>query len=131
VCVCVCVCVCMCLFVLSRHAEQEKDLLKAFRARLSEVNAELKKESMRADRGAQEWMDKCAFQARELVRLKGIADAMTMENAAVRDFCRVQPLARLCGPLVLLFYLLMHAVLIDVSISLSAEQVQRPHGAST
>ncbi len=78
----------------SNHAEQEKDLLKAFRARLAEVNAELKKESMRADRGAQEWMDKCALQARELVRLKGIADTMTMENATVRDIGRFQPGAR-------------------------------------
>jgi hypothetical protein len=63
--------------------EQEKDLLRAFRARLGELTNELKKERMKGEAGAQEWIDKCNKQARELTQLREMSEAMSNENAAL------------------------------------------------
>ena len=63
--------------------EQERDLLRAFRARLFEVQTELEKANARATSGAQEWVDKCKRLEKELEWARETADRLDRHNSAL------------------------------------------------
>lgn len=63
--------------------EQERDLLKAFRARLYDVQTELDKEKSRKDDGAGAWIDKCNTLTSELEWSKGVADRLERVNQSL------------------------------------------------
>ena len=72
--------------------EQERDLLRAFRARLYDVQAELEKEKSKKDDGAGAWMDRCKQLTSELEWAKEVADrlervnnALTLENKRLKS----------------------------------------------
>jgi hypothetical protein len=63
--------------------EQERDLLRAFRARLFDVQTELEKANARATSGAQEWVDKCKRLEKELEWARETADRLDRHNQAL------------------------------------------------
>ena len=71
--------------------EQEKDLLRAFRARLYDVQIELERERSKKDDGALEWIEKTRSLGKELdwsreeaLRLDRANQSATKENGASR-----------------------------------------------
>ena len=63
--------------------EQERDLLRAFRARLYDVQAELEKEKSKKDDGAGAWMERCKQLTSELEWAKEVADRLERVNNAL------------------------------------------------
>lgn len=63
--------------------EQERDLLKAFRARLYDVQTELDKEKSKRDDGASAWIDRCNVLTSELEWSKGVADRLERINQSL------------------------------------------------
>jgi chromosome segregation ATPase len=63
--------------------EQERDLLKAFRARLYDVQTELEKEKSRKDDGTGAWIDRCNTLTSELEWSKSVADRLERVNQAL------------------------------------------------
>lgn len=63
--------------------EQERDLLKAFRARLYDVQTELDKERSRKDDGTGAWIDRCNTLTSELEWSKSVADRLERVNQAL------------------------------------------------
>ncbi len=63
--------------------EQERDLLRAFRARLFDVQTELEKANARAMSGAQEWVDRCKRLEKELEWARETADRLDRHNTAL------------------------------------------------
>ena len=61
--------------------------MRAFRTKLADVNAELKKEKARADEGAKEWIERSNVQAKELIKFKNMNEALLAENEAVHCVC--------------------------------------------
>lgn len=60
--------------------EQERDLLRAFRARLYDLQMELEKEKARAEDGATVWIEKNRMLAKELDWAKEMADRLDRHN---------------------------------------------------
>lgn len=60
--------------------DQEKDLLRAFRARLFDVQTELEKEKSKKDDGAGAWIEKCRQLESELEWAKEVADKLERVN---------------------------------------------------
>jgi hypothetical protein len=76
-------------------AEQEKDLLRAFRARLGVVQADLEAQRERADSGVAEYVKRCNALERQLEATRAEADrserlgaALAKENARLKAACR-------------------------------------------
>lgn len=63
--------------------EQERDFLKAFRARLYDVQTELDKEKSKRDDGASAWIDRCNVLTSELEWSKGVADRLERINQSL------------------------------------------------
>lgn len=63
--------------------EQERDLLRAFRARLYDVQTELERERARAEDGAAVWIEKNRQLSKELEWAKDMADRLDRHNAAL------------------------------------------------
>jgi hypothetical protein len=63
--------------------EQERNLLRSFRSRLSELTEDLEKERRKNVSGAQEWIAKCEKLARDLEWLQQQNDRLTAENARI------------------------------------------------
>jgi len=73
--------------------EQERDLLRAFRARLFDLQTELEKEKSRAEDGAAIWIEKNRQLQKELDWAKEMADRLDRHNQAlVRGACRARSL---------------------------------------
>lgn len=77
--------------------EQEHDLLRAFRARLWDVQFELENERSKKDDGALEWVEKTRTLGKELdwsrgeaLRLDRVNQTLSRENAALRTQLRSQ-----------------------------------------
>ena len=77
--------------------EQERDLLRAFRARLYDVQTELEKEKSKKDDGASAWMERTRQLSSELEWAKEVADrlervnhALTQENKRLKGQFRSQ-----------------------------------------
>eukprot|EP00753_Platysulcus_tardus_P001057 PLAT11010.1.p1 GENE.PLAT11010.1~~PLAT11010.1.p1 ORF type:complete len:585 (-),score=173.66 PLAT11010.1:94-1767(-) len=64
-------------------AEQEKDLLRAFRARLFDVQSELEREKNRMDDGALTWIEKTRQLQKEVDYAKEMADRLDKRNQAL------------------------------------------------
>eukprot|EP01029_Cantina_marsupialis_P009582 TRINITY_DN22244_c0_g1_i1.p1 TRINITY_DN22244_c0_g1~~TRINITY_DN22244_c0_g1_i1.p1 ORF type:complete len:389 (-),score=91.17 TRINITY_DN22244_c0_g1_i1:133-1299(-) len=60
--------------------EQERDLLRAFRSRLFDVQTELEKEKSKSDDGASIWIEKTRKLERELDTTRTLADRLGREN---------------------------------------------------
>jgi hypothetical protein len=60
--------------------EQERDLLRAFRARLFDVQTELDKERGRKDDGAAQWIERCRQLEAEVEWAKEVADRLERVN---------------------------------------------------
>ncbi len=60
--------------------EQERDLLRAFRARLFDVQTELEKEKSRTDDGAMKWIDKTKQMEKQMDWYKDNADRLDARN---------------------------------------------------
>ena len=60
--------------------DQERELIRAFRTRLSEVTAELQAERARSESGSAEWVTRCKKLSEELEWLKGLTEQLTTEN---------------------------------------------------
>lgn len=60
--------------------EQERDLLRAFRARLFDVQTELEKEKSKKDDGAGAWIEKCRQLEAELEWAKEVSDRLERVN---------------------------------------------------
>ena len=63
--------------------EQERDLLRAFRARLYDVQTELEKEKSKKDDGAGAWMERSKQLSSELEWAKEVADRLERVNHAL------------------------------------------------
>lgn len=63
--------------------EQQQDLLRAFRARLTDLQTELEKANARAMSGAQEWVDRCKRLEKELEWARETADRLDRHNTAL------------------------------------------------
>jgi hypothetical protein len=63
--------------------EQERDLLRAFRARLFDLQTELEKEKSRAEDGAAVWIEKNRQIQKELDWAKEMADRLDRHNQAL------------------------------------------------
>jgi len=63
--------------------EQERDLLRAFRARLFDVQTELEKEKSRTDDGALKWIDKTKKLNKELDWYKDMANRLDKRNQTI------------------------------------------------
>jgi chromosome segregation ATPase len=63
--------------------EQEKDLLRAFRARLYSVQAELESEKHRTDDGASAWIEKAKHLENEMEWTKELADRLDRLNQSL------------------------------------------------
>lgn len=77
--------------------EQEKDLLRAFRARLFDVQAELVKEKNKSDEGSSQWIEKVRQLEKELEwtremadRLERVNQGLTKDNARLATRCKTQ-----------------------------------------
>mmetsp|Transcript_52393 Transcript_52393/g.104048 ORF Transcript_52393/g.104048 Transcript_52393/m.104048 type:complete len:481 (+) Transcript_52393:57-1499(+) len=64
--------------------DQEKDLLRAFRARLFDVQTELDREKIKKDDGAATWITKARQLEAEVDWAKGMADMLLAKNEALR-----------------------------------------------
>lgn len=72
-------------------AEQERDLLRAFRARLFDVQTELEKEKTRAQDGASQWIERNRQLEKELDWAKEMADRLDRHNQAyIRENARLK-----------------------------------------
>ena len=60
--------------------DQERELIRAFRLRLSEVSAELAEERKRSESGSAEWVARCRKLSEELDWLKELTEKLTAEN---------------------------------------------------
>lgn len=60
--------------------EQERDLLRSFRARLFDVQTELEKEKSKKDDGAIAWIEKCRQLESEVEWAKEVADRLERVN---------------------------------------------------
>ena len=67
----------------SALSEQERDLLRAFRARLFDVQTELEKEKSKADDGASIWIEKNRQLEKDLDWAKEMADRLERVNQAL------------------------------------------------
>lgn len=63
--------------------EQERDLLRAFRARLFELQTELEKEKSRAEDGAAVWIEKNRQLQKELDWAREMADRLDRHNQSL------------------------------------------------
>eukprot|EP01035_Chromulina_nebulosa_P021327 gene21327-27633_t len=63
--------------------EQEKDLLKAFRSRLYDIQSELDKEKSKKDDGAGAWIERCRILEAELEYSKESADRLERINQSL------------------------------------------------
>ena len=63
--------------------EQERDLLRAFRARLFDVQTELEKEKNKTDDGASAWIEKSRQLEAEVDWAKEMADRLDRVNQAL------------------------------------------------
>ena len=63
--------------------EQEKDLVRAFRARLFDAQAELEKEKGKKDDGISFWLEKNATLEKELEWAKDLADKLERVNRSL------------------------------------------------
>merc|ERR1711871_1366943 len=63
--------------------EQERDLLRAFRARLFDVQTELEKEKSKKEDGASAWMERSRQLEAELEWTKEVADRLERTNQAL------------------------------------------------
>jgi hypothetical protein len=63
--------------------DQERDLIRAFRARLADVTVELENERRRAESGSAEWVARCRKLTEELEFLRDLTDKLTSENKSV------------------------------------------------
>jgi hypothetical protein len=63
--------------------EQERDLLRAFRARLYDVQTELEREKSKKDDGAGAWMERAKQLSSELEWAKEVADRLERVNSAL------------------------------------------------
>lgn len=59
---------------------QERDLIRAFRARLADVTDELEKEQKKNHSGSVEWVQRCQKLTEELEWLKDLTEKLTAEN---------------------------------------------------
>lgn len=72
-------------------AEQERDLLRAFRARLFDVQTELEKEKTRAQEGSSQWIERNRQLEKELDWAKEMADRLDRHNQAyIRENARLK-----------------------------------------
>lgn len=62
---------------------QEQDLLRAFKARMSRVKAELQKERSKGETGSVQWVEKCHKLTNELEWLRETARKLTEENKKI------------------------------------------------
>jgi hypothetical protein len=60
--------------------DQERDLIRAFRARLADVTDELEKERKKNESGSVEWVQRCRKLTEELEWLRDLTDKLTAEN---------------------------------------------------
>jgi hypothetical protein len=60
--------------------DQERDLIRAFRARLADVTDELDKERKKNENGSVEWVQRCRKLTEELEWLRDLTDKLTTEN---------------------------------------------------
>jgi len=60
--------------------DQERDLIRAFRARLADVTDELEKEKKKNHSGSVEWVQRCQKLTEELEWLKDLTEKLTAEN---------------------------------------------------
>lgn len=81
----------------TRATEQERDLLRAFRARLFDVQTELEQERSKSDDGASVWIEKNRQLEKDLDWAKEMADrlervnqALTRENARLKTEFKTQ-----------------------------------------
>ena len=63
--------------------EQERDLLRAFRARLFDVQAELEREKNRTDNGSSYWIEKNSALEKDLDWAKEMADKLERVNRSL------------------------------------------------
>ena len=63
--------------------DQERDLIRAFRARLADVTVELELERKRNESGSAEWVARCRKLTEELEWLRDLTDKLTSENKSV------------------------------------------------
>jgi hypothetical protein len=68
--------------------EQERELIRAFRLRLSEVTAELSEERRRSESGSAEWVQRCRKMGEELDWLKGVVERLTADNGRMQREAR-------------------------------------------
>ena len=68
--------------------EQERELIRAFRLRLSEVTAELSEERRRSESGSAEWVQRCRRMGEELDWLKGVVERLTVDNGRMQREAR-------------------------------------------
>jgi hypothetical protein len=59
---------------------QERDLIRAFRARLADVTDELEKERKKNESGSVEWVQRCRKLTEELEWLRDLTEKLTSEN---------------------------------------------------
>lgn len=60
--------------------DQERDLIRAFRARLADVTEELDKERKKNESGSVEWVQRCRKLTEELEWLRDLTEKLTAEN---------------------------------------------------
>jgi hypothetical protein len=60
--------------------DQERDLIRAFRARLAQVQEELDRERRKSETGAAEWVVRCHKLTEEVEWLRDLTDKLTSEN---------------------------------------------------
>ena len=60
--------------------DQERELIRAFRLRLSEVTVELSEERKRSESGSAEWVQRCRKLSEELEWLKALTEKLTGDN---------------------------------------------------
>lgn len=63
--------------------DQERDLIRAFRARLADVTVELENERKKNESGSAEWVARCRKLTEELEWLRDLTDKLTSENKSV------------------------------------------------
>jgi len=63
--------------------DQERDLIRAFRARLQDLSVELDRERKKNESGAAEWVARCRKLTEELEWMRDLTDKLTAENKAV------------------------------------------------